>query len=200
MASILVAATILSYDSIKKSRAKRAEKKAWNHTRFSELERDNAARIAQLQGGSCFCQTSDWTGGGCETHGYVPAAGEAGGPPAPEYTEVDEGGDAGGVRREEEEEATPSGVEDVGTGEGGGYAAPRTTAQGARETYPDYRYRRGQEDGALAGGERGPRGPMTEEEVRRINEERRKRMKAGGFTNWVLRRKGRSGDGDAVVR
>ncbi len=80
------------------------------------------------------------------------------------------------------------------------YRAQMTTARGGRETYPDYRYRRGDEDGALAGDRQGPPRAMSEGEVRRINEERRKRMKAGGFTNWVLRRKGRSSNGDAVVR
>lgn len=189
MASILFAAGLLSYDSIKKSRAKRAERKAFNTTRFSELERENAARIAQLQGHTCFCQTSDWRGGGCETHGYVPAAGEPGGPPAPDYTEFDGAGGEGagrGDRRAYEESTTP------------GFSAPSTTLA-SRDIYPDYRYRRGEEDGALADKQGLPR-PMREDEVRRINEERRKRMKAGGFTNWVLRRKGRSGKGDTIVR
>ena len=64
-----------------------------------------------------------------------------------------------------------------------------------------YRYRRGEEDGALAEKQGAGLGPMAEEEVRRINEERRKRMKAGGFTNWVLRRKGKgNGGGAAGVR
>ena len=192
MASILFAAGILSYESIKKSRAKRAEKRAFNSSRFSELERDNAARIAQLQGTTCFCQTSDWRGGGCETHGYVPAAGQPGGPPAPEYTEVDESRGVGSEDGRRGRDDVPA-YEDVSVRDGRGSAS----RQGAREIYPDYQYRRGQEDGALAERQGAPL-PMSEEEVRRINEERRKRMKAGGFTNWVLRRKGRS-NADAVI-
>ncbi|KAM0798844.1 hypothetical protein BDR22DRAFT_890962 [Usnea florida] len=197
MASILFAAGVLSYESIKKSRAKRAEKKAFNDSRFSQLERDNAARIAQLQGTTCFCQTSDWRGGGCETHGYVPAAGQPGGPPAPEYTEVDESGGVGAVGssgggRRGRDDAPP--YEDVSERD----AQAPASRQGAREIYPDYQYRRGQEDGALAERQGAPL-PMSEEEVRRINDERRKRMKAGGFTNWVLRRKGRSSHADAVI-
>ena len=62
-----------------------------------------------------------------------------------------------------------------------------------------YVYQRGEEDGFLAEPRRAPP-HMQEEEVRRINEERRKRMKAGGFTNWVLRRKGEKGGADAIVR
>lgn len=112
----------------------------------------------------------------------MPAAGEPGGPPAPDYTEFD-GAGGGGAGRAYEDPTTP------------GFSA----TQASRDTYPDYRYRRGEEDGALADKQGLPR-PMREDEVRRINEERRKRMKAGGFTNWVLRRKGRSGKGDTVVR
>lgn len=215
MASILIGAGILSYESIKKSRAKRAQKKAFNTTRFSELERENASRIAHLQGQTCFCQTSDWTGGGCDIHGYVPAAGEPGGPPAPapDYSELDTAGavnyseldTAGAVNHSELD--TAGAVREGGTGDhvpdavrGGGYERTSTTARAGRETYPDYRYRRGEEDGALAE-KKGPPRPMGEEEVRRINEERRKTMKAGGFSDWVSRRKGRRGsDGDAVVR
>ena len=131
-------------------------------------------------------------------HGYVPAAGEQGGPPAPGYTEVDDDAGAGGVGAVGEggrmtsapayEDATTT-----TTAAEGGFRAP------PREMYPDYRYRRGEEDGALAEKRGAPRA-MSKDEVRRINEERRKRMKAGGFTNWVLRRKGGSGGGDAVVR
>ena len=125
----------------------------------------------------------------------MPAAGEQGGPPAPGYVEVENGGgEREGERRGDDAPAYEDGMT------GGVVGASRTTRQqGARETYPDYRYRRGEEDGALADKQEPP-GPMPEDEVRRINEERRKRMKAGGFTNWVLRRKGRSGNGDAVVR
>ena len=194
MASILVAAGVLSYESIKKSRAKRTERKAFNETRFSELERDNAARIAQLQGRTCFCQTSDWRGGGCETHGYVPAAGEPGGPPAPEYVEVE--GVAPDVGTERTRGARTPSYEDATTGDH--HVAQTPTTQGSRETYPDYRYRRGQEDGAMTDGQ-GPPPSNGEDEVERINEERRKRMKAGGFTNWMLKRKGKNGNANTVV-
>lgn len=126
-------------------------------------------------------------------HGYVPAAGEPGGPSAPGYTAVDGAGGGGEGEGTRGDRAPAYG--DATTTE---FSASSTT-RGARETYPDYQYRRGEEDGALAEKQGAPR-PMAEDEVRRINEERRKRMKAGGFTNWVLRRKGKSGDGDAVVR
>ena len=118
-------------------------------------------------------------------HGYVTAAGEPGGPSAPGYTAVD-GAGGGGEGEGTRGDRTPA-YGDVVTTRGGG------------ETYPDYSYRRGEEDGALAE-KQGARRPVADDEVRRINEERRKRMRAGGFTNWVLRRKGKSGDGDAVVR
>ena len=125
----------------------------------------------------------------------MPAAGEPGGPPG--YGEV---GGAGGV-------GGGGGTGRGGTrGSGGataaaakGFDAPPTTRVRG-ESYPEYRYRRGEEDGALADRQQGAPGPMRAEEVRRINEERRKGMKAGGFTGWVLRRKGKSGNGDAVVR
>ena len=124
----------------------------------------------------------------------MPAAGQPGGPPAPEYTEVDTGGvgavSEGGTTGRDDAPA----YEDVSISDG---HAP-ASRQGPRETYPDYQYRRGQEDGALAE-RQGPPLSMSEEEVRRINDERRKRMRAGGFTNWVLRRKGRSSNGDAVI-
>lgn len=66
-----------------------------------------------------------------------------------------------------------------------------------------YQYRRGEEDGALAhipygsGVSRGEL-PSQEGEVERINGERRRRMKAGGFANWTLRKK--EGKGEAIVR
>lgn len=218
MASLLIATTILSYQTIQKTRAKRAQKRAFDDTRFSELERDNAIRIAQLQGETCFCQESDWQGGGCDVHGYVPKAGEVGGPPGYRGRDRDRvggdgegiGGDGGGsgagVGAGERGDDDAPAYEDAGRREVVGATATTTTTtrERARETYPDYRYRRGEEDGALAGDGQGPPpaplGPMAEEEVRRINEERRKRMKAGGFTNWVLRRKGGRKAGDVVVR
>ena len=93
-------------------------------------------------------------------------------------------------------------------------APPSSTATNNTTTQRStpYQYRRGQEDGFLAtyptsgqasrsmndlsnsttaddstgrGGRAPP--PMQADEVRKINEERRKRMKTGGFTNFVLR-------------
>ncbi len=60
------------------------------------------------------------------------------------------------------------------------------------------RYRRGVDDGVLVESGTGRMGEMGDEEVRRINEERRLRMRRGGFTNWVLRRKGK-GEGKGVL-
>ena len=70
-----------------------------------------------------------------------------------------------------------------------------------------YQYHRGEEDGAIAhipysSGRRRAEIPASlpsqEDDVARINGERRRRMKAGGFTNWTLKRK--EGKGEAVVR
>ena len=82
MASLLLTVGVLSYDQIKKQKAKRAAKKDYNSARFSALEAENARRLGALPQDTCFCQNSDWQGGECERHGYVPAAGEPGGPPA----------------------------------------------------------------------------------------------------------------------
>ena len=68
MASIIIGAGVLAYQT---AQDKRKKKKAHNDTRFSELERDNAARIANLQQTSCFCNRSDWTGD-CPMHGALP--------------------------------------------------------------------------------------------------------------------------------
>ena len=195
MASLLFAAGVLSYDQIKKSTQKRRAKKAQNTTSFSELERENAARIAHLQGNTCFCQQSDWQGGGCDIHGYVPAAGEPGGPPA--YMEVDEGGGRIPERRMSE----PPMYEDR-SGDVAAAGRTDTGPQAGEQNNSPYQYRRGQEDGFLAAHPAPSRGahsaidlteggrappPMANDEVKRINEERRKRMKTGGFTNFVLR-------------
>lgn len=95
-------------------------------------------------------------------------------------------------------------------------------------TNAPYHYRRGEEDGFLAeqqplashssanltamatpqlsssgGVGVGPPPPMGDEEVNRINEERRKRMKSGGLANFRLRwkkDKGAKGGEDGVVR
>lgn len=70
-----------------------------------------------------------------------------------------------------------------------------------------YQYHRGEEDGALANipysngvrrGEIPAALPSQEVDVARINGERRRRMKAGSFANWTLKKK--EGKGEAVVR
>ena len=194
MASLLLGVGVLTYDQIKKQKAKRTAKKEHNSARFSELEAENARRIAALQENTCVCQTSDWRGGNCERHGYVPAAGEPGGPPLaregdapPEYEER-----ATTVPRERQEHRD---------------TAVRDNTSGSQQQRPygeiGYQYRRGEEDGALAsipyssGGRRGEL-PSQEGDVARINGERRRRMKTGAFANWTLKRK--EGRGEAVVR
>jgi len=209
MASLLISAGYLSYIQIRKSTQKRRAKKAAQTSAFSDLERENAARIAHLQDNTCFCQQSDWQGGGCEVHGYVPAAGEPGGPPA--YMEV-EGRDEGDGRGE----GGPPVYEGGRRGSAPGVMEqPQTTRSGSPGAGESpYQYCRGQEDGFLAEpeqhrarhsavdlleGARAP-APMREEEVRRINEERRKRMRAGGFANFVLRwKKNKPKKGEEVV-
>ena len=69
MASLIIGAGVLAYDRVKTAKEK---KKAYNSERFSELEKVNAERIANLQRKTCFCQKSDWTGGGCPEHGHAP--------------------------------------------------------------------------------------------------------------------------------
>ena len=70
-----------------------------------------------------------------------------------------------------------------------------------------YQYHRGEEDGYLAhipyssgvrSGELPASLPSQEGDVAKINGERRRKMKAGGFANWTLKRK--EGKGEAVVR
>ncbi|KAL2038937.1 hypothetical protein N7G274_008277 [Stereocaulon virgatum] len=174
MASLLIGVGVLSYDQIKKQKAKRAEKKAYNSARFSELERENARRINALQKNSCFCQQSDWQGGACERHGYVPAAGTLGGarrwedvrPPAyeeGEYTNASMGDRAGGSGRGRENSGLDGSAGD---------------------------------DAVLLNNK--PRAPvsMPEDEVARINEERRKKG-AGGLKGWKLRWKAKE---EGVVR
>ncbi|KAL9104926.1 MAG: hypothetical protein Q9163_000171 [Psora crenata] len=74
MASLLLGAGALAYDQVQKSREKKKARLARNDARFTALERENADRIAHLQQNTCFCQRSDWRGGGCDVHGYVPPA------------------------------------------------------------------------------------------------------------------------------
>ncbi|KAL9598094.1 MAG: hypothetical protein Q9219_004725 [cf. Caloplaca sp. 3 TL-2023] len=80
MASLIIASGALAYDRVQKSRAKRSAAKAHNLARFSELERENAARMQDLRAKKmCFCQKrSDWRAGegGCPVHD--PDEGEAG--------------------------------------------------------------------------------------------------------------------------
>ena len=210
MASLLLTVGVLSYDQIKKQKAKRAAKKEHNNARFSELERENARRIDALRNNTCFCQQSDWQGGGCERHGYVPAAGTPGGPPGPE--------DAGPPAYGDGEAFAPTRIESHPRGERGEYM-DATMVDGAggdglagiwsnSQRGNGYQYRRGEEDGFLAeqpagdgpSGRRSAPPPMPEDEVRRINEERRKRMKTGSFANWRLRRKSAKSEGEGVVR
>ena len=194
MASILLTVGVLSYDQIKKQKAKRAAKKEHNSATFSELEAENARRIAGLQNNTCFCQTSDWRGGNCETHGYVPAAGEPGGPPLardgdapPEYEE------RVAVPRREIDKHTDTTLRN-------------SVSNTQQRPYGEigYQYQRGEEDGFVAsipysnGGRSGELPPSQEGDVARINGERRRKMKAGGFANWTLKRK--EGKGEAVVR
>ncbi len=200
MASLLLTVGVLSYDQIKKQKAKRTAKKEHNSARFCELEAENARRIAGLQNNTCFCQTSDWRGGTCERHGYVPAAGEPGGPP---------------LAREDEDGNAPPGYEER-------LAVPSREREENRDTtirnnvsdtqqrpYGEigYQYHRGEEDGFLAhipysngvqGGELPASLPSQEGDVARINGERRRKTKAGGFANWRLKRK--EGKGEAIVR
>ncbi|MCJ1421547.1 hypothetical protein MMC32_007911 [Xylographa parallela] len=49
MASLLLAAGVLTYDKVKTTRQKRRARKEDNAVRFSELEKDNAARMARLE-------------------------------------------------------------------------------------------------------------------------------------------------------
>lgn len=193
MASLIFAAGVLSYDAIKKKSAKRSAKKASRTGAFSDLERENAARIANLQSkDACFCQRSDWRGGGCEAHGYVPAAGEVGGPPL--YSEIEHGdGEVGDGERVERRRTMPPPPE---YRDGDAPFAPvspveaesaRAIGNGGRA----YVYRRGREEGALAS-----RSVEDLEEVRRINEERRGRGRGRG--KGFLGRWRRGGDG--VVR
>ena len=210
MASLLLTVGVLSYDQIKKQKAKRALKKEHNSARFSELEADNARRITALQNHTCFCQTSDWRGGDCERHGYVPAAGENGGlalarkseedgggdVPPPEYEERVVGAGAAVPMREEQYRDSTSALRNHGSNE---------RQQQQQRPYGEigYQYQRGEEDGFLAGipysnGGRREGLPSQEGDVERINGERRRRMKVGGFANWGLKRK--EGRGEAVVR
>ena len=200
MASLLLTVGVLSYDQIKKQKAKRAAKKEHNSARFSELEADNARRIAGLQTNTCFCQTSDWRGGNCETHGYVPAAGEPGGPP---LARENEDGDA--PPEYEERVAVPRRQRE----EHGDTTLRNNVSNTQQRPYGEigYQYHRGEEDGFLAhipysdGGRSGelPASlPSQDGDVARINGERRRKMKAGGFANWSRKRK--EGKGETVVR
>ena len=199
MASILLTVGVLSYDQIKKQKAKRAAKKEEHNTaRYSELEAENARRITALQSNTCFCQTSDWRGGNCERHGYVPAAGEPGGPPlAAREGEID--GDAPPEYEEREKHRDTTTLQN------------HVTDSQPQRPYGEigYQYQRGEEDGVLANGpssngisrEGLPAAsslPSQEGDVARINGERRRKMKAGSFANWSLKRE--EGKGEAVVR
>lgn len=110
---------------------------------------------------------------------------EVGGEVVPEYTDLVPA--AAGSRGESNGVATS----------GAPALENETNRRGAGENGEggNFVYRRGEEDGALAPPptKKKKKAPaaMGDEEVRRINEERRLRMKAGGFTNFVLRWRGR---------
>jgi len=114
----------------------------------------------------------------------VPAAGEVGGPPL--YTEHAPSPVYEYDARAERRQTMPPEYLDGN--------APHAPVSASQETERgrDYVYRRGREEGFLASrpasveGGRVP-GAMDEDEVRRINAERRKRMKAGGITGFVRR-------------
>ena len=190
MASILIGVGVLSYDQIKKQKQKRAAKKAHNTARFSELERENARRIDALQNNTCFCQQSDWQGGGCERHGYVPAAGTPGGPPGPE--------DAGPPAYGEGEAFAPKRRESHPRGERGEYMdasmVDGASGDGLAQVH-GRRDGRGEEEGALLNDNPRAPAPMQENEVARINEKRRKRGVSGGLKGWRLMRKGGKEEG-----
>ena len=180
MASILLTVGVLSYDQIKKQKAKRAAKKEeHNSARYSELEAENARRITALQNNTCFCQTSDWRGGNCERHGYVPAAGEPGGPPLA-AREGEKNGDAPPEYEEREKYRDATTLRN------------RVSDPQQQRLHGEmgYQYQRGEADGSSL--------PSQEGDVARINGERRKKMKAGGFANWSLKRK--EGKREAIVR
>lgn len=73
MASLIIGGIVYGIDRAKQAKEK---KKAHNASRFSELEKENAKRIAHLQQASCFCERSDWTGEGCPQHGHQRQHGE----------------------------------------------------------------------------------------------------------------------------
>ena len=193
MASILIGVGVLSYDQIKKQKQKRAAKKAHNTARFSELERENARRIDALQNNTCFCQQSDWQGGGCERHGYVPAAGTPGGPPGAE--------DAGPPAYGEGEAFAPQRRESHPRGERGEYMDASMVHGASGDGFAQVHGRRdgrGEEEGPLLNDKPRAPAPMQENEVARINEKRRKEGASGGLKGWRLRRKG--GKEEGVVR
>lgn len=175
MAAVLLGAGVLAYEQVKKQRKKKKAKR--NDSRFAELEEANSARINQLQQQTCFCQRSDWRGGGCPNHGYVPAPGytenadEDSNAALTQHSDGLGGGQRDGLPEYEDASALPS--DRAGNGATGVRAHP-------------YEYRRGEEEGAFV--ERNQAPPlMGGDEVRKINEERRKRMKTGRVTNFFLR-------------
>ena len=193
MASIFIGVGVLSYDQIKKQRQKRAAKKAHNTARFSELERENARRIDAFQNNTYFYQQSDWQGGGCERHGYVPAAGTPSGPPGPE--------DAGPPAYGEGEAFAPKRRESHPRGEGGEYIdasmVDGASGDGLAQVH-GRRNGRGEEGEALLNDKPRAPVPMQENEVARINEKRRKSGASEGLKRWRLRRK--SGKEEGFVR
>ena len=172
MASLIIGAGALAYEQVqKKKRARKEARVAYNEERFSELEKANADRIAALQQNTCFCQQSDWRGGGCEVHGYVP----------PANTVVS--GDVGRTEASQERESKRLDQE------------YRQTERNEPPEYLDVTENPGgagreqRNRNLITEGWNGQRPKMDDEEIKRINDERRKRMKASkGYERWFGRK------------
>ncbi|KAL9130196.1 MAG: hypothetical protein Q9217_001541 [Psora testacea] len=166
MASLLLGAGALAYDQVQKSRAKRKARLAHNDARFSALERENANRIASLQQDTCFCQRSDWRGGGCEAHGYVP--------PAPGNQGCDGSGYMPPSQPPAYDDVTNTPAPESGSGSHGVNGDGSGSQQGQGNSHAAGRQRsEGQTEGWTT---RPP--TMDDDEIARINEKRRKKKQA----------------------
>ena len=180
MASLIIGAGVLAYSQVKK---KREAKKAHNHARFTELERDNASRIAALQAKKCFCQQSDWTGGGCEHHGYVPPAAERDRLAAEERARRARDG----IFEEEGAVLPPAYTEN---GHSDVYAVPGSGRQGTgRGGVGEVRTVNSTMSSSERLGDGGGDVSGRSRDVDERDEERRVKMKTGGLAGWKLRRK-----------
>jgi len=180
MAAIIFGAGALAYDQVQKTRQKKKDRRAHNDARFAQLEQDNSDRIAHIQSNTCFCQRSDWRGGGCLNHGYLS--------PAPGYSENIEDDEAAAEGRRAQTDSSTT-VRAARNAPPRGYEATNGRRAGTRPS-SQYHYVRGEEEGAFVEKQKAPPA-MGDEHVRRINEERRKRMKTGGFASFILRKKAR---------